>query len=155
MTAICFAPLLGDILELARNGHEVHISLTKERSDHDENRTGETRRTRGDWLVKRAKLAEPPVTDVGTRNEALKGLRDVSSTSPREAIKSATAGRPIGLVPRNGLCVTQSWRTSRRTLTAVPDWQSQPSHLVSGFLYLIWRAGTQVSRWNPEEQREQ
>jgi hypothetical protein len=109
VTAICFAPLLGDILELARNGHKVHISsLAKERSDHDENRTGETRRTRGDWLVKRAKLAEPPVTDVGTRNEALKGLRDVSSTSPREAIKSDTAGRPIGLVPRNGLCVTQS-----------------------------------------------
>ena len=84
MTAIYFAPLLGGILELARSGHEVYISSTKERSDHDENRTGETRRTRGDWLVKRAKLAEPPVTDVGTRNEALKGLRDVSSTSPGE-----------------------------------------------------------------------
>ena len=108
MTAICFAPLLGGILELARSGHEVYISSTKERSDHDENRTDETRRTRGDWLVKRAKLAEPPVTDVGTRNEALKGLRDVSSPSPGEAIKSDTAGRPIGLVARNGLCVTQS-----------------------------------------------
>jgi hypothetical protein len=107
VTAIYFVPLLGDILELARSSHDVHISLTKERSDHDENRTGETRRTRGDWLVKRAKLAEPPVTDVGTRNEALKGLRDVSSTSPREAVKSDTAGRPIGLVARNGLCVTQ------------------------------------------------
>jgi hypothetical protein len=73
VTAICFASLLDGTLEVARSSHEADISLGKERSDHDENRPGETHRTRGDRLVERAKLAEPPVTDVGTRNEALKG----------------------------------------------------------------------------------
>ncbi len=58
---------------MAKSNHEADISLAKERSDHDENRTCETHRTRGDRLVEQAKLAEPPVTDVGTRNEALKG----------------------------------------------------------------------------------
>ena len=73
MTAICFAPLLDGTSKVARSSHEADISLAKERSDHDENTPGETHRTRGDRLVERAKLAEPPVTDVGTRNEALKG----------------------------------------------------------------------------------